>query len=92
MQRRVEVMNGMISIIPTVLVVDVVNAIEDTAEMSIRITSVNEGMLRPIAHHHNKTSIDHRHDEDHQRRLEIYKTHDQAKEIKCKFSKTKPKV
>ena len=58
-QPRVEVMDRMISVIPAILVVYIVDTIEYTAEVAIRITLVNETVLRPVAHHHNKPAVNH---------------------------------
>src|SRR6187200_275783 len=86
MQTWVEVMNRMVSVIPTILVVHIVDTVEYATEMSFRITFINKTMLCPVAHHHNKTSIDQRNDEDHKCRFEIDKAHGYTKSIKGNFS------
>ena len=82
MQSRIVVMNRMVSIVPAILVVDVVDAVERTAEVPFRITLIHKAMLCPVAHHHDKPRIDHRDDKDHQGGLEIDKTHRYTKRIK----------
>ena len=79
MKRRVKVVDGMVSIVPAILVVYIIDTIEYTAEMTFRIILVNERMLCPVAHHHDKTCIDHWNDKDHHGGLEVDKAHQHAK-------------
>lgn len=82
----------MISIIPTILIVYIINAVKNTTEMTFRIVLINEAMLRPIAHHHNESRINHRNNKDHQCRLKVDKTHSNTKQDKRSFTDTKPGV
>ena len=72
----------MVPVIPAILVIHIVDAVEYTAEVSFRIALINKTMLCPVAHHHDKTRIDHRNDKDHEGSLEIDKTHGHAKQVK----------
>src|SRR5690606_6989320 len=85
-QSGIEVMDRVISVIPAVLVVHVIDAVIDTAEVAIRIALVNKRMLRPVAQHHDKASVDHRHHEDHHGRLEVHKAHADAKQYPGEFT------
>ena len=87
MQSRVEVVNGMIAIVPAILIVHIIDAVEHTAEVSVGVALVDEGMLGPVAHHHNEPCIEHGYDEDHEGCFEVDKTHGDAEEIKHPFSK-----
>ena len=73
MQSRIEVVYGMISVVPAILVVYVVDTIECAAEMAGRIILIDKAVLCPVAHHHDKACIEHRNDEDHQGCLEVDK-------------------
>ena len=75
-------MDGMVSVVPAILIVDIVDAIENAAEMAFGIISVNKGVLGPVAHHHDKSRIDDRNNKDHQRRFKIDKRQTDADEIK----------
>lgn len=82
MQSRIVVVDSMVSIVPAILIVNIVDAVEGAAEVPLRITLIHKAMLCPVAHHHDKPRIDHRDDKDHQGGLEIDKTHRYTKRIK----------
>jgi hypothetical protein len=75
MQSRIIVVDSMVSIVPAILIVNIVDAVEGTTEVPFRITLIHKAMLCPVAHHHDKPCIDHRDDKDHQGGFEIDKTH-----------------
>src|SRR5688572_3842262 len=79
--------NGVISIVPAVLVVHIVDAIVHAAEMTFRITFINKRMLRPVAHHHDQSCIDDRHNKNHQGSFEIYKAKRDTYQVKREFTK-----
>jgi hypothetical protein len=92
MQRRIQMVDRMVSIIPAILIVDVVDAVKHAAKMSIRIGFINKGVLCPIAHHHNKPGIDHWHDKQHKGGFEIDKTHEYTKRIKGELSRAESNI
>ena len=79
-------MYSMIAIIPAILVIHIVDTVKGAAEVAFRITFINKAMLRPIAHHHDKSGIEHGNDKNHERCLEIDETHQHAKQNKREFA------
>ena len=82
----------MIAIVPAILIVYVVDAIKYAAKVSVRITFVDKAMLCPVAHHHNKSCIDHGYDENHECCFEINKAHQDTEDLKHGFTKSEPQV
>ncbi len=78
--------NGVISVIPAIAIVYIVDTVVDAAEMSGGIGLVNKWMLGPVAHHHDKPGVKHGYNKNHQRRLKIDKAHDEAEGTKGKLS------
>ena len=76
----------MVTIIPAVLVVHIVDTIEDAAKVSIWVVFINKAMLCPVAHHTDKASIDYRYNKDHERCFETDEAHGNTKSIKRKFT------
>lgn len=85
-------MDGMVSVIPAILVVGSVDAIEHAAEMAFRVAGIDKRMLRPVAHRHDEPRIDHGHNKNHQCRLEIHEGHPDAKQDKSGFAGTHPEI
>ena len=92
MQSRIVVVDSMVSIVPAILIVNIVDAVEGAAEVPLRITLIHKAMLCPVAHHHDKTGIEHGNDKNHERRLEIDEAHQYAKQNKREFTDCKPGV
>ena len=49
-------------------------------------------MLGPVAHHHDKSGINHRNNENHHCGFEIDKAHEDTEDIKTDFTKSKPRI
>jgi hypothetical protein len=92
MQSWIVVMDSMVPIVPAILIVDIVDAVEGTTEVSFRIILIDKAMLCPVAHHHDKPCIEHRDDKDHECRLEIDETHQHTKHDEGKFAQGKAHV
>ena len=76
----------MVTIIPAILVVHIVDTIKHAAKVSIRVAFIYKAVLSPVAHHTDKASIDYRNDKDHERCFEIDEAHGNTKSIKRKFT------
>src|SRR5688572_125491 len=84
--------NGMVTVIPAILIIHIIDAIVHTAEVPFRIALIDKRMLCPVAHHHDKPGIDDRNNKNHHRGFKIYKAHGNTKHIKGKFAKRETQV
>ena len=84
MKSWIQVMNRMITIVPAILIVYVIDAVVYTAEMSFRITFIDKRMLCPVAHHADQPGVNDRYDKYHQGCFETDKAHGHTKCIKKK--------